>query len=256
MLTITNYQQAQLASSVESSFIKYSVSFFSEKHREQHYFLGNGQFEKIVSTGLAKARSYGVTRRKGVLRFINSQFLMGTSFDEDLRFPQIQKVLHSDLDGETKARRIQGLVETHIAKIFGADGELALDATSRILAMDYERLMVKDLPNLDRSTWDLWSSIYPALLETMTIETAKSVMVHVHSYCSGLGIWTPQNVRIVSIFAFLLGSQFQDDLRFPELPAILHNKSEGEDERVKTLYKHFRSRLEHAIEVFVHGKEV
>ena len=109
MLTIRREQTEVFRQERLRTFLDSMVPFVSQYFPQQCQQLGDKRIREFVRYGIARARSYGITRKRDVCQYVCLMFIFGGDFDRDGRLKSLQQALQNATIRQNSERMINQL---------------------------------------------------------------------------------------------------------------------------------------------------
>jgi hypothetical protein len=225
----------------EDSMVEYVQGAFPKAFND----LKEPRIREIIHFGWDKARDYGLKSERGVRLYVNLMFLLGGGFDTDPQLPWAKRILLDETvtDEVQKNDALYDEFIDYYTQVAGADGENYNEALRR---MQFENL--QELPNARVAPGQSFQKF-----ESQINARLQRIFPEKYAYLSEDGIrrlirtgmesakkhkiTTERGLTLYLLLMYVLGSDFDMDLKYPWVGEILNNSGmTNQAQKIDKLY--------------------
>lgn len=230
MLILRKEQEVVLRAAVIEAFVQRVLGHLRTHFFEDVEMLGPAQTRRVVELGMARAQRHGVTVSTDVYRYVVAMFLFGGRFDEDPLLPWAAAAL---AEPHPPARRLDHLFDEgfdFLELAGGAGGEYYRRAMVRLLTLPFRDLTSRPV----RETLD---AVYPRRCRAFGDTILRGLVDRAERAAAVHGLADEPGVIVYALMAFMLGTHFDRDPRYPwAVEALAAARTRPADERAAAVH--------------------
>jgi len=172
--------------------------------------LGEDNLKAFCMYTSQKAYEYGASNYGDLKTYSFVAWVLGTGFNDDPLYPEIQSILQSEDDFESKMEEIEELVSSRYYLHTTEQLEAYMQALQKLLTINIAK--VKDITNYTQVT-ALLKAIYPQRMEMLggEIHMHEALKYACHEKILRYNINHPIGIFIYATLVFFLGHKVDDD---------------------------------------------
>jgi len=117
LLRVRNELDELLADTSFPDLSTHALGMFEKLFPQKYRMVGEVLLRGVVTDGVQRARTYGMTTRRGQLLFIGLMFMFGGGFDTDPQLPDLAAVLNdAELAEQVKVEKLHQIALLYVEK--------------------------------------------------------------------------------------------------------------------------------------------
>lgn len=222
--------------------------YFSEEDSFHVYAIGTDNLKKVISLGIKKAGTYGLTQEESVRLYIHLMLFLGSHYDKDPMLPWARKILFLKHHPDGQVGKVNFLREEfieYVKQTCGTNGEYL----KSFMAICQEKLTNMQYNKNIQSVFDFISDNYPEKYQYAGKELLHQLIRHTEKYCEKHGLKEGKSVLSLSCMRFVYGTEVLNDPLFPWIQdACTKKESEiNKDELLQRLIARFIRKVDENI---------
>lgn len=247
MLTIRKTQMSTFEDSLFRAFEDRTYTHLKNYFPRHCLLLGEERIRKLIQQGWQKAKSHDLTAECCVRSYIEFMCILGSGFDMDPLLPWAARILSdkTTLGEVERGDRLYDQAWNYIDYISrdyrdgtGKPTTARFMGDLRSLRQGHDNVLTQSIfPNFAREMVLRLETNFPAKCEYVGKQRVLSLIPRGVQSARAYGITTERGATLYTLFLFILGDGFADDLLLPWASAALNDKGiANEIDRVDRLY--------------------
>jgi hypothetical protein len=246
MLKIRNEQLEVLEQAAVRSFEDRMVEHLKRFAPGHFKILKEEDIRGCVRLGVERAQTYGLISERSVRIYVQTMFMLGSSFDTDPQYPWAAEMLGDEEQGAAeRSDRLHDKSWDYAAHVAEDYKDLDVNADHSRLIQELrglrqgrdEELSLSSLPDFHARTIAWLKKLLPAKCAYVGELPLRRLVQRGVESARGHGLTTERGVLLFVALMFVAGGGFDTDPQLPWASAVLNDETTiDQNERVNRLY--------------------
>ncbi|MHC4243278.1 MAG: hypothetical protein ACYS3N_01125 [Planctomycetota bacterium] len=242
MLKIRKEQNDELAkvalNRFEDSMVEHIKKFFPRYYE----IYGESLIHDVIKYAIDRAKTYGFRSERDVCYYINTTFLLGSNFDDDLQLPWAKTTLNNKAikSPSIKAKKLYDETLAYLDQVAGPNDEIIRRALLKISSIKINDLSNSPSPKIDQTVSVYFQNIWPEKCKYMGQTALRRLILSALRSANNYNITSERGIVLYAVLMFTFGSYFDKDPQLSWASDILNDVSmKDQITKVDRLYSEF-----------------